>query len=218
MKAKHAAFWGQISGGKSPSITKYVHAKPEWKQGGKKATENYRYLARFVVSGNLPLQIVENPWLQKFVKEGYILPGRTYLGKNILEPMMLETKLCVSQKNYNVLSVGLQIDHYTSSAHYPYGNIHATYISDDFEVVNLSLGTFSFERSHTGENIFDSVEGPDGFVQEYNLRGMTRTYTTDNASNCKAAFDGKDNIEWIACFAHTLHLVVKAGLKVDEVR
>ena len=31
MKAKHKAFWGHISGGKSPSISKYVHAKPEWK-------------------------------------------------------------------------------------------------------------------------------------------------------------------------------------------
>ena len=62
-----------------------------------------------MVSGNLPLHIVENPWLQDIVKAGYILPGRTYLGKNILEPMMDETKLSVAEKFNNVLSVGLQI-------------------------------------------------------------------------------------------------------------
>ena len=60
---------------KTPSITKYVHAKPEWKRGVIKATENDRFVSRFVDSGNLPLQIFENTWLQKFVKEGYILPG-----------------------------------------------------------------------------------------------------------------------------------------------
>ena len=40
---------------------------------------------------------------------------------------------------------------------------------------------------------------------------------TDNASNCKAAFEGKAGITWIGCCAHTLHLIVKAGLKVHEV-
>ena len=78
-----------------------------------------RYLARFVISANLPLHNVENKWLQKLVQNEYVLPGRTFLGKNILEPMVDETKGSVCEKLKQVSAVALQVDHYISSAHYP---------------------------------------------------------------------------------------------------
>ena len=82
----------------------------------------------------------------------------------------------------------------------------------------MNLGTFSFKASDEARDIFNSVEGSDGIVEKYNLQKSYRFYVTDNASNCKAAFESQENIHWLGCFSHTLHLIVKVGLKVDGVR
>ena len=64
---------------------------------------------------------------------------------------------------------------------------------------------------HTGENIKDLV---DKDLDKFRILEERKFDVTDNASNCKAAFQG----ERLGCFAHTLHLIVKVGLKVDGVR
>ena len=116
----------------------------------------------------------------------------------------------------NLPAVGLQLDHWASTSQYPFGNIHVTWISEDFQIHNISLGTFYFTGSHTSECIFDSVEGTEGFVEQYNLENASRFYVTDNASNCKSAFQGKANIDWLGCFAHTLHLIVYVGYHITS--
>ena len=81
---KHPAVWAKINTSCStPSVSKYVHSTPEWKRNGEKSKEMDRFLARFIISGNLPLHIVENEWFQRLVRKEYILPGRTYFGKNV---------------------------------------------------------------------------------------------------------------------------------------
>ena len=133
--------------------------------------------------------------------------------------MVKNTEHCLAKKLQEVYAMGLQIDHYTSSAHYPFGNLYVTYMDNEFELVNISLGTFPFQKSHTAENIFDSVEGrKEGILTKWGLEHIPRTYTTDNASNCRVAFQFKDKLNWLGCFAHTTHLIVKSGLEVPEVK
>ena len=82
----------------------------------------------------------------------------------------------------------------------------------------MNLGIFSFKASNEARHIFNSVEGSDGILDKYNQQKSYSCYVTDLASNCKAAFDSEENMQWLGCFSYTLHLIVKAGLKVDGVR
>ena len=145
------------------------------------------------------------------VHPSYVPPGRTYFAKNVLEPMYLSTKEVIKEKVKNLPEVGLQLDQWTSTSQYPHGDIYATWISQDFEIHNVNLGTFSFTGiHHSADSIFNSV---DALVNEYNLQNSKRYYITDNHSSCKGAFQGGR----LGCFAHTLHLIVEAGLNIDEV-
>ena len=98
LKTAHPAFWRNIYDDNTPSVSKYIHSTPSWKRQGKFSKQYNRYLARFVISANLPLYIVGNKWLQKCVQIEYVLPSRTYFGKNIIEPMVDETKGSVCEK------------------------------------------------------------------------------------------------------------------------
>ena len=61
------------------------------------------------------------------------------------------------------------------------------------------------------------MEGPEGIIKAYDLSNKNRVYTTDNVGSCKAAFEERDTNGWFGCFAHIVHLIIKAGLKVPEV-
>ena len=42
-----------------------------------------------------------------------------------------------------------------------------------------------------------------------------RVYVTDNASNCRSAFEKYD---WLGCLGHIIHLVVRVGFEVPEIK
>ena len=81
---------------------------------------------------------------KKLIKDGYVTPGRTYFCKNILEPIWKATIENVKVEVQDVIVIGLQIDQWTSSAHYPYGNIHITHITDIFTIKKYKSCNFSF--------------------------------------------------------------------------
>ena len=117
---------------------------------------------------------------------------------------MYQSTLQVVKENVKDLdAVGLQLDHWTSTAQYPFGNMYATWISADYKLHNVNLGTFSFKATDEPRHIFKSLEGSDCFVEKYDLQKSYRIYVTDLASNCKAAFDSEENIQWLGCFSLT---------------
>ena len=131
--------------------------------------------------------------------------------------MYKETRSKVKDILKNVTNVGVQLDHYTSSQHYPYANVCVSYIDSDFNMHNISLGTFPYKDGHTSEQIFSSMEGDKGIIRKFLPSNPHRIYTTDNTNAMISAFHKKPNIAWFGCFAHVIHLMVKAGLSITEV-
>ena len=47
------------------------------------------------------MEIVDDEILKELVHSGYALPGQTYFGKNVLEPMYVSTKQVVKERVKN---------------------------------------------------------------------------------------------------------------------
>ncbi|CAL4085876.1 unnamed protein product, partial [Meganyctiphanes norvegica] len=218
LERKHPKKWFNVQSGSTITMNKCVHSPASWKRNGQNSKVFDRYLARFVISANLPLSIVENEWLKKLVRPEYNLPSRKFLGYNVLGPMAEDTKSYLELKLQKADALGLTTDHYTSSSHYPFGNLYATIINEDFQIESFNLGTFPFNMSHSVENIYESIEGKEGILANWGLQDVPRTYITDNTSNCKIAFANNEVFALLGCLGHTIHLIVREGLKVQEVQ
>ena len=69
------------------------------------------------------------------------------------------------------------------------------------------LATRELSEKHAGENIRNAV---DEILMEFNALRPGNVYITDNASNMKAAMQGRS---WLGCAGHNLNLVLAHGLK-----
>jgi hypothetical protein len=67
---------------------------------------------------------------------------------------------------------------------------------------------------HTATHILKTLES---ILEEWNIRDKVYAITTDNGSNVKKAINDMENIKWLGCVAHTLHLVVGKGLMLAQI-
>lgn len=76
------------------------------------------------------------------------------------------------------------------------------------------LATKEVKDHHTGENLANEIKC---IVEDFGISNTPASgITTDNAANMVTM---TTHLEWphIRCFAHTLQLSVKAGLKIKEI-
>ena len=84
--------------------------------------------------------------------------------------------------------IGLQVDHSTAGNYDQFGSFCVQYVDEDFKLHSVSTGTFPYTGRHTADALYDSVEGAQGLVQDWNLQRFKRVYTTDSYSGNKAGF------------------------------
>lgn len=118
---------------------------------------------------------------------------------------------------------------WTSDTGAPYMVLTAHWINDEWDLKHVIISFQRFPHPHTGEKIQEVTLK---IFQEFSIATKASTITIDNGSNqvagmkilsTKLAKDLQVNFNVIRCGAHTIALVVNAGLKklqpiIDKVR
>ena len=78
---------------------------------------------------------------------------------------------------------------------------------------NSRYKTRSLEKKHTGSNIAEILTE---CADEWNIKDKVNALVTDNAANMTVAARRAEVKHHIPCFAHTLNLTAKKGLKKYE--
>ncbi|KAF7641585.1 hypothetical protein LDENG_00276790 [Lucifuga dentata] len=114
------------------------------------------------------------------------------------------------QKKVNCASaVCLTTDCWTSHATTSFMAVTCHYIEENFMLTSELLDCFSFTDRHTSDNLAAELQR---ISSEWGVKDKVVACMSDNASNTKGAIK-KAGWKHVPCFAHTLNLIVREGLK-----
>ena len=142
----------------------------------------------------------------------YQVPSRKHI-MTVLHKMYDDVKAHMQAKLDSVESVAVTTDHWTSYATDSYLGVTVHFITEDWEFVTHVLQVTEVRERHTAVNVAHDLQA---ISEKWNLASKVAGCTTDNARNMVAALA---LLPWprVPCFAHTLQLAVKEGLKVPAV-
>ena len=172
-------------------------------------------IAEFIARDMRPISVIEGKGFQNLlaiIDPSYQVPSRKHVMKNI-QDMYSKVRLCLLAEMEDIQSVGLTTDHWTSRAMDSYLGVTVHFITQDWELKKRVLQVRQVKERHTGNNVASDLKA---VTTEWNLDSKVTGVTTDNTSNMVAALV---LLPWprMPCFAHTLQLAVKDGLKVQAV-
>lgn len=162
-----------------------------------------------------PFSIVEDKEFIKFVSllcPGYSLPSRKTLSQSLL-PQAFETlSQKVKQELKETAAIALTTDGWTSFNSQSFFAFTAHYLNENTEICSKMLGCIEFSNKHTAENLSALIKDQ---CREWGINNKIAAVVTDNAYNIVAAIK---LCQWrhVPCYAHTLNLIVKAGIKPVE--
>ena len=183
--------------------------------GSKRAQEITQLIAEFVAREMRPVAVVQGTGFVNLVSKldaAYQIPSRKHIMK-VLHDLYDNIKARLQAELGSVEYVALTTDHWTSHALDSYLGVTAHFVNQDWELVARVLTTKEVRERHTAVNVADDLRT---VIEEWNLAPKVAGITTDNARNMVAAVA---LLPWarVPCFAHTLQLAVKEGLKVPAV-
>ena len=111
-------------------------------------------------------------------------------------------------------SVSLTLDLWTAKNRQGYLEITCSFLDDTFNLREFTLDIAYIRYPHTANHIIETLEQ---VLDEWEIRELVFTITTDNGSNVKKAIQDMEGINWLGCTAHTLQLVIGKGMKLAEV-
>nr|CAI5830783.1 unnamed protein product [Callosobruchus analis] len=165
-----------------------------------------------VVKEYQPFRIVEDTEFKKFVNmlcPGYSLPSRKTISGSLIPQIMNTTKEIVSQKIGRAAAICLTTDGWTSINNDSFIAITAHYIDVAETMMQSNLLTcLNYTDRHTASNLASLLQD---VVKEWNLENQICAVVTDNAANVVSSIR-MCNYRHIGCFAHTINLIVQAGL------
>lgn len=180
-------------------------------------------LVNTICKEGLPLNIVDSKPLQMFVSAldpRYKLPTRQAMSSDMI-PARYEAvkRTVVDHIAKSGSNASFTTDTWTSSAGDSYSAVTLHYIDESYNYVNRCIAVRHAPGSHTADLLAAHVTE---VLQDFGIRtsdSETNCHvTTDNGANIKKAMTKiMKNVKWRGCFAHTLQLVVNAGLDSKEV-
>ena len=176
-----------------------------------------RLVAKYIVSDLESISVVESKALEatyQNLDHQYTLPSRRYMLDNVLTPMWLETKEVVRQFLYDADSVALTTDCWTSLAQHSYITMTCHVIDKEMNLQSFVLDTLAMDVSHTSENLLLEVRK---ILDNWEISDKNIVFVSDNASDIAKALSELGEFPWIGCMAHTINLIVQAGLKEPNV-
>ncbi len=99
---------------------------------------------------------------------------------------------------------------WSSHSKHGYLGLTATWINQDFEIVDVLLEISYFPAPHTAEAIANTIKKA---IQKWEIEDKVVSITTDNGANIVAAIQKFTLIKRLSCAAHTLQLAIGKGLK-----
>ena len=109
--------------------------------------------------------------------------------------------------------ISITTDLWTSNKQESYISITAHWLDDKLNMQHAILATPEMPESHTGVNIAERINQ---CLREFGIENSVVAYVADNGSNVVAALDDMATPR-LGCFAHTLQLGIKCGLRVQRV-
>ena len=159
-----------------------------------------------------PFSMVEDTGFRAYTKAlhpWYVPPSRKTISKVIMLSLYEKTKVKVMDKVSQATAICLTTDGWTSRTTTSFLAVTAHFIHD-FEIVSCLLDCIEFSECHTAANMAEFMRK---IVIEWGIEDKIVACATDNAKNMILMVKV---LGWThqPCFAHTLNLVVKCGLKV----
>lgn len=111
-------------------------------------------------------------------------------------------------------SVSLTLDLWTARNRQGYLGITGSFLDNTFELREFTLDIAYVRYPHTSKHILETLEQ---VLEEWKIRNLVFTITTDSGSNVKKAIQDMEGVDWLRCTAHTLHLVIGKGMKPAEI-
>nr|XP_047133755.1 uncharacterized protein LOC124811797 [Hydra vulgaris] len=175
-------------------------------------------LVKFIANNMLPLLTVDGVGFVEFMNEispNCEIPSRFTIKKRI--PGLYETeKHKVATEIQKIDSIALTTDCWTSKAMESYISVIAHGITKNWKIVNYIITTELMDERHTSINLkYKLVD----IIKEWEIDKKSICIAHDNAVNIKNAVTAMaPNIKSRTCFAHSLQLCVKKGLKENEIK
>src|ERR1044072_9236596 len=94
-------------------------------------------------------------------------------------------------------SISLITDLWSSHSKHGYLGLTATWINQNFEIINILLERIYFPTSHTADTIKN-------IIQKWKIEDCVISITTDNSANVVSAIHELKSIKRLFCAAHTL--------------
>lgn len=110
-------------------------------------------------------------------------------------------------------SISLTTDLWSSRSKHGYLGLTATWINQDFEIMDVLLEISYFPAPHTAYAISDVIKKA---IRKWEIESLIISITTDNGANMVAAIRNLRSIKRLSCAAHTLQLAINKGLKLVE--
>ena len=113
-----------------------------------------------------------------------------------------------------IKDVCITTDMWTSNKQESYISITAHWLDGDLKLQQAVLTTAEMSERHTGVNLKDRIVK---CLREYGIEKDVVATVADNGSNVVSALNMLQ-VPRLGCFAHTLQLGIKVGLKVPAVK
>lgn len=170
-------------------------------------------LIKVIVKEYLPFRIVESSEFKRFIamlNPGYKLPCRKTVSHSLIPQLYIATKENVKLKLINAEAVSLTTDGWTSLNNQSFWTVTVHFIDENtYTLESFLLGCTKFNERHTAENLAEFLKKT---IVDWDINNKVSAVSSDNAANIVAAIK-ICGFRHIACFAHTLNLIVQEGLK-----
>lgn len=174
-------------------------------------------LVNWIINDSQPICVVKNIDFRMFLNElnpSFIIPSQETVKNIIHEAFNYTLPQLKALIKDEAISVSLTMDLWTSKSRQGYLGITCSFIDSEWKLKEFTLTIEHVRYPHTATHILETLES---ILEEWNIRNKVYAITTDNGSNVKKAINDMEEVKWLGCTAHTLHLVIGKGMMPAQV-
>lgn len=183
----------------------------------KRQQELRQFLVDWIIDDIQPISIVTSPKFRQLMFQldpTFILPCSQTVKAIIHTAFTFSFSKLQQIIEIQAKSVSLTLDLWTAKNRQGYLGITCSFLDNTFNLREFTLDIAYVRYPHTFKHILETLEH---VLEEWKIRDLVFTVTTDSGSNIKKAIQDMEGVNWLRCTAHTLHLVIGKGMKPAEV-
>ena len=193
-------------------LTDFMQQRREkWNRSSAESQAMDHDIASWIAEDGLPLYLLQKSGFKKFMAKRfpqYDICSRTHL-LSLIDKLYEERRGNLLTELSQIPSLAITTDLWTSVANDSYLSLTAHFISLNWELKHVVLGTFPMPEgeSHSADTIEAKLKE---LLESWNVNRKVMCCVTDNAKNIVNACSqlGLPNL---SCFGHNINLALKAG-------